>query len=135
MVDAGEIWVYLKDKVESELDKVEAQIRLLSEQNTVEVKKNALDILEKLIRETYQLVREVQQNKDIPKTIPVNIQICWRDLVGLRDEAGRKIHSSLNPAEGEAVKIKLLADLKDIRKKLDFVKSLLVSLEKEGKKK
>ena len=135
MIGTGEIRVYLQDKVELELNKVEARIKLLSKHNAVEVKKNALDILEKLIRETYQLVRNVQKNKDIPKTIPVNIQICWKDLVGLRYEVGGKILSSLSAAEGDAVKIKLLQDLGKIREKLNFVKSLLVSLEKEGKKK
>ena len=135
MIGTGEIRVYLQDKVELELNKVEARIKLLSKHNAVEVKKNALDILEKLIRETYQLVRNVQKNKDIPKTIPVNIQICWKDLVGLRYEVGGKILSNLSAAEGDAVKIKLLQNLGKIREKLNFVKSLLVSLEKEGKKK
>ena len=135
MIGTGEIRVYLQDKVELELNKVEARIKLLSKHNAVEVKKNALDILEKLIRETYQLVRNVQKNKDIPKTIPVNIQICWKDLVGLRYEVGGKILSNLSAAEGDAVKIKLLQNLGKIREKLNFVKSLLVSLEREGKKK
>ena len=61
----------------------------------------------------FQLVRNVQRNnKTIPEIIPVNIQICWKDLVGLRDEVGRKILSSLSPAEGDAIKIKLLKGFK-----------------------
>ena len=133
---AGEVRMYLQDKVEPELDKVETQFKLLSEQNAVAVKKDVLDVLKELNREMFQLVRNVQRNnKTIPEIIPVNIQICWKDLVGLRDEVGRKILSSLSPAEGDAIKIKLLKDLNEIREKLNFVKSMLVSFEREGKKK
>ncbi len=135
-MDAGEVRMYLQDKVEPELDKVETQFKLLSEQNAVAVKKDVLDVLKELNREMFQLVRNVQRNnKTIPEIIPVNIQICWKDLVGLRDEVGRKILSSLSPAEGDAIKIKLLKDLNEIREKLNFVKSMLVSFEREGKKK
>jgi len=134
MIEVGEVRAYLQDKVESELNKVETQLKLLSKQNAVEVRTNTLDLLKELNAEMLKLVRNAHKNKNIPVRIPANIGICQKDLVGLRDDTGRKILSSLNAAEGEAVKIKLLADLKDIRKKIDFVISMLVSLEKEGKK-
>ncbi len=136
MVDVGEIMVYLQDNVGPELNKVETQFKLLSEQNAVAVRTDTLNVLKELNLGLHRLLINAQRNKkNIPERIPVNIQICWNDLVSLRDEVGRKIHSSLSPAEGEAVKIKLLAGLKNIRKKIDFVKSMLVLLENEGKKK
>lgn len=134
MIDVGEIKIYLQDEVKPELKKVEAQFKLLSKQNAVTVRTKALDILKELNAGMHRLLINAQRNEDIPERIPVNIQICWESLVGLYDEVGRKILSSLSAAEGEVVKIKLLADLERICKKLDFVKSMLILLENEGKK-
>lgn len=127
MMDAGQALAYLRGEIERELQEVNIQIDLFS--------KEATDTARKAAQGLYQLVRNVHKNKDIPFIIPKNLRLCYQELLDLSDETGKSISPRLNPAEREAVKRRLVSDLKKIRDEISTVESFLVQIEQEGRKK
>ena len=118
--------MYLQGEVEEGLKGAEQHLNLFSSE--------ASKTLRAIAQRIYQLARNLRRNKSIPAKIPINLQICYNDLLDLGHEAGKKSSSNLNAAEKEAVTKNLLADLKAVRKKLSLVESLLVQLEKQDQK-
>ena len=126
MTTAGEARMYLQEGTGNWLD--------LSVTHIISFSREASDTLKKAAQGIYQLTRNLRRNKDISRGIPAILQICYKKLMELSNEASRKISPKLNPAEKEALKRKLLVDLEKVRKKIQTVGSLLVTLEKEGQR-
>jgi hypothetical protein len=118
--------MYLQGEIEQGLEEAERYLTLFSPE--------ASKTLREVAQGLYQLARNLRRNKGIPVKIAANLQVCYKNLMDLAHEAGKKASSTINTSGKELIKTALLRNLKSVRDKINVVESLLVLVEKQEQK-